>query len=397
MNSTFNALNGTVSDIEPVSIPDLIIIPKADKETTYTKTEVDAILAQKANDETTYNKTEVDAILAQKANDETTYNKTEVDAILAQKANDETTYNKDEIDSLFIASDEISYSKTQVDSFFIRSDPYLVQEPLLKNFVPDPDRAEGNKIELSLSSTLTDQIDSKEPKFHTPGPILKSLNFETGAIDLILSDAFLSNIDLKLDESQVQTMLETQVQTIVETSINTAGYQPKLISNSTTGRNLLRPDGITLLAIDEGQFIKITPTFAFINNVPSDFHLVIGLTNDCANQIINATSNIATLQTQIAAIQNPFWIAARISVTGLVVFNRGRQSITNVSKASNDTMYDITFPAHPNGDAAIVILSGCEYFNFYRNQTATSVRVYTRTGNNTPTAGSTGEFNIMIQ
>jgi hypothetical protein len=291
MNSTFNALNGTVTDTEIVSIPDLVIVPKADKATTYDKTEVDTLLAQKANDETTYN-------------------------------------------------------MDQITSLFIRSDPYLVQDPLQKVFVPDPDRETGNKLELSLSSVFTDSVNTK------------------------------------INETQVLALL--------------ADYQPMLIAPSDEGRNLLRPDGITLLAIEEGQFMNITPEFSIRGNTPVNFRLKIGITNEFANQVIDATSNIATLQTQIADIQSPFWIAARISVSGSVVFNRGKQSITNVSKVGGDTIYDITFPAHPSGVDAIVILSGCEYFNFYRNQTATSIRVYTRTGNNTPTAGSNGEFNIMI-
>jgi hypothetical protein len=118
---------------------------------------------------------------------------------------------------------------------------------------------------------------------------------ESGAIDLILSDAFLSNIDLKLDESQVQTSIDTKL----------AGYQAKLISNSTDGRNLLRPDGVTLLALEEEQFIKITPTFALINNVPTNFRLKIGITNEFANQVIDATNNIATLQTNLLGILTP--------------------------------------------------------------------------------------------
>jgi hypothetical protein len=230
----FNALNGTeTTDTEPVIIPDLVIIPKAPQETTYTKTEVDTILTQKANDE--------------------------------------TTYNKDEIDSLFIANDEATYDKTQVDSL----------------------------------------LDAKEPSFIAVAPLLKTTNSTTGNIELKLSSALTDQIDLKLDESQVQTMLETSIDTRL------AGYQPKLISNSTDGRNLLRPDGITMLAIEEDQFIKITPTFSILNNVPTNFRLMIGLTNDFANQVLNATNNITTLQTQILNIQSPFWCAGMVDGNNL--------------------------------------------------------------------------------
>lgn len=86
---------------------------KADKATTYTKTEVDELvtpkadktyvdnqLALKADKETTYTKTEVDTSLALKADKETTYTKTEVDTSLALKADKATTYTKTEVDSL---------------------------------------------------------------------------------------------------------------------------------------------------------------------------------------------------------------------------------------------------------------------------------------------------------
>lgn len=67
---------------------------KADKATTYTKTEVDELVTPKAD------KTYVDNQLALKADKDTTYTKTEVDTSLALKADKETTYTKTEVDSL---------------------------------------------------------------------------------------------------------------------------------------------------------------------------------------------------------------------------------------------------------------------------------------------------------
>jgi hypothetical protein len=58
---------------------------KADKSTTYTKTEVDSALSAKANQLTTYTKTEVDSALSAKAHQLTTYTKTEVDSALSAK------------------------------------------------------------------------------------------------------------------------------------------------------------------------------------------------------------------------------------------------------------------------------------------------------------------------
>jgi hypothetical protein len=176
------------------------------------------------------------------------------------------------------------------------------------------------------------------------------LNFETGAIDLILSDAFLSNIDLKLDESQVQTSIDTRL----------AGYQAKLISNSTDGRNLLRPDGITMLAIQEDQFIKITPMFSLINNIPTNFRLVIGLTNEFAHEVLDATSNIATLQTQIANIPSPFWVTGKVN--GL--------STLNVLTSKGRYGFTCTRPAtFPNGVYYIAFNTAYENANYVINTT----------------------------
>ena len=85
---------------------------KADKATTYTKTEVDELVTPKAD------KTYVDNQLALKADKETTYTKTEVDTSLALKADKETTYTKTEVDtSLDLKADKATtYTKTEVDS-----------------------------------------------------------------------------------------------------------------------------------------------------------------------------------------------------------------------------------------------------------------------------------------
>lgn len=58
---------------------------KADKSTTYTKTQVDGLLDNKADKSTTYTKTEVDTALSAKADAATTYTKTETDAEIASE------------------------------------------------------------------------------------------------------------------------------------------------------------------------------------------------------------------------------------------------------------------------------------------------------------------------
>lgn len=97
---------------------------KADKSTTYTKTEVDNKLTLKADKSNTYTKTQVDNALLLKANSNDTYtktqvySKTEVDNALALKANQSTTYTKTEVNNnLALKADKSdTYTKTQVDN-----------------------------------------------------------------------------------------------------------------------------------------------------------------------------------------------------------------------------------------------------------------------------------------
>ena len=77
---------------------------KADKSTTYTKTETDTLLDAKANASETYTKFEVNDIASTKADKSTTYTKTEVNTLLGQKANSSSVYTKSEV-----------YNKTEVD------------------------------------------------------------------------------------------------------------------------------------------------------------------------------------------------------------------------------------------------------------------------------------------
>ena len=77
---------------------------KADKTTTYTKTEVDDLLDNKANASNVYTKTEVNTLLNDKADKSTTYTKSQVDTMVNAKANANNVYTKSEV-----------YTKAQVD------------------------------------------------------------------------------------------------------------------------------------------------------------------------------------------------------------------------------------------------------------------------------------------
>lgn len=104
---------------------------KADKNETYTKTEVNSALALKADKSDTYTKAQVDASLALKADKSDTYTNTEVNTALALKADKSTTYTKTEVDSavalkantsdvnaaLALKADKSdTYTKTEVDN-----------------------------------------------------------------------------------------------------------------------------------------------------------------------------------------------------------------------------------------------------------------------------------------
>jgi len=116
-----------------IDIPfsDIEIELKADKATTYTKTEVNFALSSKADKANTYTKTEVDTALNDKADKNTTYTKTEVDTALNDKADKINTYTKSQVDaalnlkadtadvtaSLALKADKATtYTKTEVDT-----------------------------------------------------------------------------------------------------------------------------------------------------------------------------------------------------------------------------------------------------------------------------------------
>jgi hypothetical protein len=95
-------------------------------------------------------------------------------------------------------------------------------------------------------------------------------------------------------------------------------------------------------------------------------------------------------------VHNPYWIASKVGFNGSIQSNSGRYNITNINKLSGDTGYDITFPSHPLGANTIVMLSANEYTVFYRSQTATSIRIYTRQSNNTSGTNTDYDFHLAI-
>lgn len=99
-----NTLDGKDSTYFAVdSEVDAALDLKADKSTTYTKTEVNTELAKKANVGDAYTKTEADALLSAKANSADVYTKTQVNTELGKKANAAEVYTKEAADALLEA------------------------------------------------------------------------------------------------------------------------------------------------------------------------------------------------------------------------------------------------------------------------------------------------------
>ena len=130
IGSTAVSLAGYATEAFVTGITDT----KADKSTTYTKTEVDTALGKKANSADVYTKTEVNTELGKKANsadvytktvaDSTfakaadTYTKTEVNTELGKKADATAVYTKEEANTELAkkADKTTTYTKTEVDT-----------------------------------------------------------------------------------------------------------------------------------------------------------------------------------------------------------------------------------------------------------------------------------------
>ena len=69
---------------------------------------------------------------------------------------------------------------------------------------------------------------------------------------------------------------------------------------------------------------------------------------------------------------------------------KGEHEITS-AKVGSDTAYDISYPAHPDGVNAVILLSSTESHTCYRSQTSTGFRVYIRGSTNAGTNQGDGD------
>ena len=64
---------------------------------------------------------------------------------------------------------------------------------------------------------------------------------------------------------------------------------------------------------------------------------------------------------------------------------------------SGDTVFDVSFPAHPDGDRYTLSITSTEFHILYRNQTATGFRLFCRNSQNSGSRfEGTGLISIMI-
>ena len=136
---------------------------KADKSTTYTKTETDNALSLKADKSTTYTKSEVDTALNLKADKSTTYTKSEVDTALNLKADKSTTYTKSEVDTALSAKADKSdtYTKAEVDEKVADVYPSI-------DVSPAPIASFETDIVLPLKSCIANIVASQASGTPTP-------------------------------------------------------------------------------------------------------------------------------------------------------------------------------------------------------------------------------------
>ena len=93
----------------------------------------------------------------------------------------------------------------------------------------------ANAADVYAKAQADTLLSTKEPAFITVNPILKNLNFENGAIDLMLSSDFTDSANAKTDEAQVRSLIDAYDPYTVESPLE----KGRIIE---TGEDQLRMD-----------------------------------------------------------------------------------------------------------------------------------------------------------
>ncbi len=95
------------------------------------------------------------------------------------------------------------------------------------------------------------------------------------------------------------------------------------------------------------------------------------------------------------SIDSPYWAACNCIADGTISHQKGEHGI-GIVKRSGDTAYDVAFPAHPEGNRYMVLISSNECHFFDRGEISTGLILYLRGSTNLSSAQGDGGFSIAI-
>ncbi len=160
----------------------------------------------------------------------------------------------------------------------------------------------------------------------------------------------------------------------------------------------------SLLAAQENSFAAVLPLIKGFN-ASGDAELKVDYLNTTleTDWIRARTATGVTIDDDLfvdghlayTTIDSPYWVAANCSANGTISHQKGKHDI-GIVKRSGDTAFNVSFPAHPEGDKYMVIISSSEFHIIYRSQTSTSLILYLRGSTNAGASQGDGSFNIAI-
>ncbi len=160
----------------------------------------------------------------------------------------------------------------------------------------------------------------------------------------------------------------------------------------------------TLLAAQENSFTAVAPLMKGFN-ADGDAELKVDYLNTTleTDWIRARTAEGVTIDDDMfvdghlayTSIDSPYWAACHCSANGTISHQKGKHTIA-VSKRSGDTAFNVSFPAHPEGDEYLVLSSSSEFHIMHRSRTSTSLIVYLRGSTNLGESQGGGSFNIAI-
>lgn len=270
---------------------------KADASTTYSKTETDDLLSAKADASSVYTKSEVDTKVNSKADSDDVYTKTETDTKLNGKANSADVYTKTETNTKLSAKADSSsvYTKTQIDTKL--SDK--ADASSLANYYTKSETYSKNEVESLVEAKVAFQVVDSLP---TTG--------ETAIIYLVpLADPETQNIydeymwiggawehigSTKTDLSDYYTKAETD--TKLDTKANASEVYTKTETDTKlNGKQATISGGASTITSS-----NLTASRALISN-SSGKVAVSGVTSTELGYLDGVTSNV---QTQLNAKAN---------------------------------------------------------------------------------------------